>query len=363
MQPLAASLAALAPRSASSRSEPRLPGRSRHQELQLGGARPAGPGCHPGAAPAPGSAAGSDRWCAGCHRHGRGRDRTVLSLPGRRRPGGRAGPRHGSGLDDHRCRHGGHPDPRHGGRRARHNRPAPGAVDQRMASRSAGPRPVSRLGPPAMLGVRAVATGSGAWGALGVSVGAVAGIVATLTFGASLSGLLTTPMHYGQGWDRAISANFEQRRRSRRQQVSRRSGREGHSGRSLRRRHDLRALRPGVRLSDRDGRGGDHGRRGSARVGAGRDRPGGETLEGLGLRLGDVAQIDAGDGSRSVKVVGRVVPPPCPWQCVRDRPRCRGTGAGRDAPAPRAGPRRGPGWRRTGARRGALPVAHVHGAG
>ena len=205
----------------------------------------------------------------------------------------------------------------------------PGAVDQRMASRLGGTAPVSRLGPPAMLGVRAVATGSGAWGALGVSVGAVAGIVATLTFGASLSGLLTTPMHYGQGWDRAISANFGAAPAG--AAVNRFRDDPGVKGIAVGRYGDVtisgRSV-PAFGYRTVTGEAGITVVEGQLASAPDEIALGGETLEGLGLRLGDVAQIDAGDGSRSVKVVGRVVFP----RLARGSASATGLGVGAQVP-------------------------------
>lgn len=183
------------------------------------------------------------------------------------------------------------------------------------ASRLTGVASAGRLSPAAAQGVRFALVGGGARSipmrsTLTAVTFATTAVLATAAFGASLTALIETPERYGQQWDRMIDGQFG----------------PAPAGRIVERMRDVDEVQgiaggtygdvsvegvvvPGFDLEDL---------KGSVSVGIVEGRParqageivlGGETMDQIGLSVGDTAQVDVGSGPTPMQVTGRGVFP------------------------------------------------------
>ncbi|HVM10137.1 MAG TPA: FtsX-like permease family protein [Acidimicrobiales bacterium] len=168
-----------------------------------------------------------------------------------------------------------------------------------------------KLSPAASAGLRAAwPRGSGGAGAVAATVAGVVAVLAAATFGASLSDLVDRPLRYGQSWDVMVDGQFGPAPLG---LVMERVGADpgvtaiaaGNYGEAVIGRERVPAiswstLRGDLDLVAVDGRTAtDHDE----------IALGGETLDRLGLTIGDSVDVDLGDGARSLRIVGEVVFP------------------------------------------------------
>ena len=184
--------------------------------------------------------------------------------------------------------------------------------------RSTAPRTTlasTRLSPAAVQGVRFAAVGGGARAIpmrttlVAVTV-AVAAVVATVSFGASMNGLIDTPARYGQGWDRMVDSQFGTAPTS--LVATSMRGIDGIRGIGVGNYGTVDVNGVPVAAFDLRVVGGDVAI--TTVEGAGARRPGeivlgGEVLDRLSVRVGDVVEVDTGAGTSAMVVTGRGVFP------------------------------------------------------
>lgn len=182
-------------------------------------------------------------------------------------------------------------------------------------SRLASAAAASGLPAPAVQGVRMAAVGGRSRPVplrttlLAVTV-AITSVVATVIFADSLVSLIDTPARYGQGWDRMFDAQFGPIPVSR--VLDRLDDADGVRGIAAGNygdvvvngipvpAFDLESVRGQVSTTIVEGR---------SATGPEEIVLGGETLESVGGRVGDTVEVNPGDGSRRMRVVGAGVFP------------------------------------------------------
>ena len=182
-------------------------------------------------------------------------------------------------------------------------------------SRLAGAAAASGLSPAAVQGVRFAAYGGGSRSVplrstlVAVTVATVA-VVATVTFAASLVALVDTPSRYGQGWDRMVDAQFGPAPVTR--VINRLATAPDVRGIGVGNYGDVTVNGVPVAAFDL------LSVRGVVSVGIVEGRPasatneivlGGETMDSLGVEVGDHVDVDSGAGVEPMLITGRGVFP------------------------------------------------------
>ena len=188
-------------------------------------------------------------------------------------------------------------------------------VRRPKVSRLAGAAATTGLSPAAVQGVRFAVLGSGRQPVpirttlVAVAV-AITSVFATTAFGASLEALIDTPDHYGQGWDRMVDAQFGPAPVTR--IIERIGPAENVRGIGAGNYGDVAVNGVPVPTFDLEVV------QGQVSVGIVEGRPaatsdeivlGGETIDRLGVRVGDTVGVDAGEGTRPMRLTGRGVFP------------------------------------------------------
>lgn len=191
--------------------------------------------------------------------------------------------------------------------RSRARRPVPARPS--LSARVASSLPVS-----AVQGVRfAFDRGEGATPVRSTLVAATvasACVLAAATFSMSLDTLVSTPAHYGQGWDRLLDGQFGPVAAG--TLVERLVDHPEVEGLSAGSYADVTvegASVPAVAMIDIEGNAGVTVVRGARAGQPGEIALGGDVLDQVGADLGDTVTVDAGDGPRDLRVVGEVLFP------------------------------------------------------
>jgi ABC-type lipoprotein release transport system permease subunit len=188
-------------------------------------------------------------------------------------------------------------------------------AEQPKLSRIASAAAASGLSPAAVQGVRFAVLGGGSRPVpirstvITVTL-AITSVLATLTFAASLVALIDTPSRYGQGWDRMVDAQFGPAPVTRiieRFETSahvRGIGAGNYGDVAVNGvpvpAFDLQSVKGVVSIGIVDGR---------PATAVDEIVLGGETIDRLGVRVGDVVDVDIGEGAKPMRLTGRGVFP------------------------------------------------------